>query len=231
VFSQTGDLPWRETRDPYAILVSRSCQQVQVARVVPISGGSSAGRRSRRSPPRRRGRDPEWQGLATAAAPQPAPRGLPSRGGGGPPTATSSRVGRYTADAVARFALGRPVLGRCERAPCSRPTQGSFGPLAHALMDLRRQSVCRFPLRRMSASPRVPVTGKRYEPLRKQGRLKARSASDEPGAPPVAETSQAPPARRRGGRRAGGRRARSGSRRARHAPAVDGWIIQTFGSM
>ena len=36
-FSQNGrDLPWRKTRDPYAILVSEvMLQQTQVARVVP----------------------------------------------------------------------------------------------------------------------------------------------------------------------------------------------------
>ena len=50
------DLPWRRTRDPYAILVSEvMLQQTQVERVVPrYVAGSSAGPRSTRSLRRRR---------------------------------------------------------------------------------------------------------------------------------------------------------------------------------
>jgi A/G-specific adenine glycosylase len=143
-FGQFGrDLPWRGTRDPYAILVSEvMLQQTQVARVVPrylaflerwptveSLAAASTGAVIR-----------EWQGLGYnrralnlhCAACQVA-------AGGWPEDLTElPGVGRYTADAVARFAHGRDVLpvDVNVRRVIER-TGGDFGPAsAHALMDL-----------------------------------------------------------------------------------------------
>src|SRR5262249_2837099 len=82
-------------------------------------------------------------------------------------------VGRYTADAVARVAFGRParpvdvnVRGVLDRRGAS------FGPAsAHALMDLGAP-ICLARIPRCGACPlaeRCPSRGRRYEPLRKQG--------------------------------------------------------------
>ena len=84
-------------------------------------------------------------------------------------------VGRYTADAVARFAFDRPVLpvDVNVRRVLDR-TGGSFGPAsAHALMDLGA-TVCLARIPRCHACPlaeRCPSRGNRYEPLRKQSRF------------------------------------------------------------
>src|ERR671939_105116 len=109
---EARDLPWRRTRDPYAILVSEvMLQQTQVARVVP--------------------RYLKWLERwptvsALAAAPLPdvvrAWQGL----------------GRYTADAVARFAFERPVLpvDTNARRVLDRTGAGFSPRAAQALMDL-----------------------------------------------------------------------------------------------
>ena len=168
-FSQNGrDLPWRKTHDPYAILVSEvMLQQTQVARVVPrylrwLERWPAVESLAAATPA-----DVirEWQGLGYnrralnlhRAARQVAADGWPDD------LTELPGVGRYTADAVARFAL-RPsgASGRRQRPPGARPDrQGSFGPAsAHALMDLGA-TVClaRIPaLRRMSARDSVPVT-------------------------------------------------------------------------
>ena len=84
-------------------------------------------------------------------------------------------VGRYTADAVARFALDRPVLpvDTNVRRVLER-THGTFGPdAAHALMDLGA-TVCLARIPRCDECPLAracPSRGRRYEPLRKQGRF------------------------------------------------------------
>ena len=84
-------------------------------------------------------------------------------------------MGRYTADAVARFAFDRPVLpvDVNVRRVLDR-TEGSFGPAsAHALMDLGA-TVCLARIPRCDSCPlaeRCPARGRRYEPLRKQGRF------------------------------------------------------------
>jgi A/G-specific adenine glycosylase len=172
------DLPWRKTRDPYAILVSEvMLQQTQVSRVVPrwadwlerwptIEALAAASRAEVIV---------AWQGLGYnrravnlhAAAQRVAEDGwrddlteLPG-------------VGRYTADAVGAFAFGRPVLpvdvnvGRVlER------TGGEFGPdAAQALFDLGA-TICLARVPRCGECPlaaRCPSRGRRYEPLRKQG--------------------------------------------------------------
>ena len=180
-YAETGrDLPWRRTRDPYAILVSEvMLQQTQVARVVPRWKDWLA-------------RWPTvdalaaapladviraWQGLGYnrravnlhRAAGVVAERGWPDD------LTELPGVGRYTADAVGLFAFGRKVLpvdvniGRVlDRSG------GSFGPAsAQALMDLGA-TVCLARIPRCGACPlaeECPSRGRRYEPERKQGRF------------------------------------------------------------
>jgi A/G-specific adenine glycosylase len=180
-FDEHGrDLPWRQTRDPYAILVSEvMLQQTQVARVVPryldwlerwpsveALAAATAADAIR-----------EWQGLGYnrralnlhRAARQVAADGWPDD------LTELPGVGRYTADAVARFAFDRPVLpvDVNVRRVLDR-TEGSFGPAsAHALMDLGA-TVCLARIPRCGACPLAsgcPSRGLRYEPLRKQGRF------------------------------------------------------------
>ena len=143
-FDEHGrDLPWRRTRDPYAILVSEvMLQQTQVARVVPrylafLARWPSVDALAAATPA-----DVirEWQGLGYnrralnlhRAACRIAAEGWPDD------LTELPGVGRYTADAVARFALDRPVLpvDTNVRRVLER-TGGTFGPAsAHALMDL-----------------------------------------------------------------------------------------------
>ncbi len=84
-------------------------------------------------------------------------------------------VGRYTADAVARFAHDEAVLpvDTNVRRVLER-TSATFGPeSAHALMDLGA-TICLARIPRCQACPlaeRCPSRGRRYEPLRKQSRF------------------------------------------------------------
>jgi A/G-specific adenine glycosylase len=82
-------------------------------------------------------------------------------------------VGRYTADAVACFALGRDVLPVDVNVRRVQERTGqSFGPeSAQALMDLGA-TVCLARIPRCEICPLAddcPSRGRRYEPLRKQG--------------------------------------------------------------
>jgi A/G-specific adenine glycosylase len=82
-------------------------------------------------------------------------------------------VGRYTADAVACFALGRDVLPvDVNVRRVSERTGHTFGSAcAQALMDLGA-TVCLARIPRCDACPLAtvcPSRGRRYEPLRKQG--------------------------------------------------------------
>jgi A/G-specific adenine glycosylase len=178
-FSSEGrDLPWRKTRDPYAILVSEvMLQQTQVERVVPrylawlerwpsaeSLAAAPAGEAIR-----------EWQGLgynrralnlhraATRIARDGWPADLTELPG----------VGAYTAAAIRRFALDEDVLpvdvnvGRVVRR-----TGAPFSSVsAQALMDLGA-TIC------LSRNPRCakcplaaecPSFGTREEPARRQG--------------------------------------------------------------
>ena len=174
------DLPWRRTRDPYAILVSEvMLQQTQVSRVVPrylawlerwptvdALADASAADVIR-----------EWQGLGYnrralnlhRAARQISIQGWPED------LTELPGVGRYTADAVARFAHDRPVLPMDVNVKrVLERSGGSFDPQsAHALMDLGA-TVCLARIPRCGACPlaaRCPSRGRRYEPLRKQSRF------------------------------------------------------------
>ena len=180
-FAEHGrDLPWRETRDPYAILVSEvMLQQTQVSRVVPrylawlerwptveALGAASIADVIR-----------EWQGLGYnrralslhSAACFIAEHGWPDD------LTDLPGVGRYTADAVARFALELPVLPVDTNVRrVTERSGGEFGPAsAHALMDLGA-TVCLARVPRCQRCPLAddcPSRGRRYEPLRKQGRF------------------------------------------------------------
>jgi A/G-specific adenine glycosylase len=82
-------------------------------------------------------------------------------------------VGRYTADAVACFALGRDVLpvDVNVRRVSERTGHTFTAAAAQALMDLGA-TVCLARIPRCEACPlaeRCPSRGRRYEPLRKQG--------------------------------------------------------------
>jgi A/G-specific adenine glycosylase len=174
------DLPWRRTRDPYAILVSEvMLQQTQVERVIPrylrwLERWPNAEELAAapRSEVIR-----EWQGLGYnrravnlhRAAERIAETGWPDD------LSELPGVGPYTADAVARFALDADVLPvDVNVARVIERTGGRFGPTsAHALMDLGA-TVCLARIPRCGSCPLVeecPSRGRRYEPLRKQGRF------------------------------------------------------------
>jgi A/G-specific adenine glycosylase len=180
-FARTArDLPWRRTRDPYAILVSEvMLQQTQVERVVPryldwlarwptaaALAAAPLGDVIR-----------SWQGLgynrravnlhraACAIAADGWPEDLTRLPG----------VGRYTADAIRNFALGEPVLPVDTNVARVRERTGhGFGPeCGQALMDLGA-TVCLARIPRCGVCPLAdacPSRGRRFEPLRRQGPL------------------------------------------------------------
>ncbi len=171
------DLPWRTTRDPYAILVSEvMLQQTQASRVVPrylawlerwptveALATASTGDVIR-----------EWQGLGynrRALTLQRAAREVATNGW--PEDLTElPGVGRYTADAVACFALGRPVLPvDVNVRRVQERTRAAFDhTCGQALMDLGA-TVCIARVPRCAECPLAegcPSRGLRFEPLRKQ---------------------------------------------------------------
>jgi A/G-specific adenine glycosylase len=172
------DLPWRRTRDPYAILVSEvMSQQTQVERVVPrwrrwlerwptveALAVAPAGDVIR-----------EWQGLGynrRALSLHRAARHV-ARHGWPDDLTELPGVGRYTADAVACFAFGRPVLPvDVNVRRVSERTGHGFSPAAaQALMDLGK-AVCLARVPRCGACPlarKCPSRGRRFEPSRRQG--------------------------------------------------------------
>ena len=172
------DLPWRRTRDPYAILVSEvMLQQTQVERVIPrwvawLERWSSVDALAAASPAEV---IREWQGLGYnrravnlhRAARQIAVEGWPDD------LTELPGVGRYTADAVAAFAFGAAVLPEDTNVRRVQERTGHrFGPkCGQALMDLGA-TVCLARVPRCGACPLAaacPSRGRRYEPLRRQG--------------------------------------------------------------
>jgi len=114
------DLPWRRTRDPYAILVSEfMLQQTQVATVIPyydkwlcrFPDFASLARASENEVLR------AWQGLGYYARARnlhaTAKTVMDRHGGNFPPEIEQMRqlsgIGKYTAHAVASFAFDEPV--------------------------------------------------------------------------------------------------------------------------
>jgi A/G-specific adenine glycosylase len=174
------DLPWRRTRDPYAVLVSEvMLQQTQVERVVPRYAAWLA----RWPTVETLAAAPlaevirEWQGLGynrRAVSLHRAARRIAAAGW--PKDLTElPGVGRYTADAVARFAFGRAVLPADTNVRRVQQRTGwNFSPAAaHALMDLGA-TVCLARVPRCAVCPlaeRCPSRGRRYEPLRRQSRF------------------------------------------------------------
>ena len=178
-FSETArPLPWRGSTDLYAILVSEvMAQQTQIDRVVPrwerwlerwptvdALAAAEPGDVIR-----------EWQGLGYnrralslhRAAQQVAAHGWPDD------LTELPGVGRYTADALARFAFGRDVLPvDVNVRRVSERTGYAFSPeAAQALMDLGA-TVCLARIPRCGICPLAdacPSRGLRYQPLRKQG--------------------------------------------------------------
>jgi A/G-specific adenine glycosylase len=117
----------------------------------------------------------EWQGLGynrRAVNLQRAARTVAA--GGWPDDLTElPGVGRYTADAVACFAFGRPVLPADVnvRRVQERTGFGFDHECAQALMDLGA-TVCIARVPRCAECPLAaacPSRGRRFEPLRKQG--------------------------------------------------------------
>src|SRR5436305_150039 len=172
------DLPWRRTRDPYAILVSEvMLQQTQVERVVPrwhawLARWPTVETLAAASPA-----DVirEWQGLGynrRALSLHRAARQVTA--GGWPDDLTElPGVGRYTADAVACFAFGRDVLpvDVNVRRVQERTGHTFTSQSAQALMDLGAK-VCLARIPRCGLCPladRCLSRGCRYEPQRKQG--------------------------------------------------------------
>jgi A/G-specific adenine glycosylase len=180
-FAEHGrDLPWRRTRDPYAILVSEvMLQQTQVERVIPryrawlerwptvaaLAAAPSADVIR------------EWQGLGYnrralnlhRAAQKIAANGWPDE------LTELPGVGPYTAAAVANFALGRDVLPVDTNVSRIQERTGhQFSAAAgQALMDLGA-TVCLARVPRCGICPLAaacPSRGRRYEPMRKQSRF------------------------------------------------------------
>jgi A/G-specific adenine glycosylase len=171
------DLPWRRTRDPYAILVSEvMLQQTQVERVVPrylhwlerwptaaaLADASNADVIR------------EWQGLGynrRAVNLKRAAELVTSRGWPDDLTELPG-VGPYTAAALGNFAFGRPVLPLDTNVRRVQERTGhDFGPAAaQALMDVGA-TVCLARVPRCGVCPlarECPSRGRRYEPLRRQ---------------------------------------------------------------
>jgi A/G-specific adenine glycosylase len=180
-FAENGrDLPWRRTRDPYAILVSEvMLQQTQVERVVPcylawLERWPTVEALAAASPAEL---IREWQGLGYyrralnlhRAAVQIATRGWPED------LTELPGVGRYTADAVACFAFDQDVLPVDVNVARVRERAGEAfdAGCAQALMDLGA-TVCLARVPRCGDCPLAaacPSRGKSYAPLRKQGRF------------------------------------------------------------
>jgi len=178
-FSRNGrDLPWRDTTDPYAILVSEMmAQQTQVERVVPRWRRWLERWPTVESLAAARPADVirEWQGLGynrralnlSRAAQRVAAHGWPDD------LTQLPGVGRYTSDAVACFAFGRDVLpvDVNVRRVQERTGHGFTAAAAQALMDLGA-TICLARIPRCGECPLAgacPSRGRRFEPLRRQG--------------------------------------------------------------
>ena len=190
-FAEHGrDLPWRRTRDPYAILVSEvMLQQTQVERVIPRylrfierwPTVEALAAETRAEVIR------EWQGLGynrRALNLHAAVRVV--AGSGWPRDLTElPGVGAYTAAAVSAFAFGEEVLPVDTNVRrVQERTRHAFRPRsAQALMDLGA-TVCLARVPRCGVCPlgvRCPSRGRRFAPQRKQsafeGSFRARRAA------------------------------------------------------
>ena len=180
-FDQSGrDLPWRRTRDPYAILVSEvMLQQTQVARVVPHYLGWLARWPTVEALAHAPAADVirAWQGLGYNRRAVNLHRAAKMVAADGWPDDLTSLpgVGRYTADAVACFAFGADVVPQDVNVRrVIHRTRGRFSShCAQGLMDLGA-TVCLARVPRCDACPlagRCPSRGRRYQPARKQSQF------------------------------------------------------------
>jgi A/G-specific adenine glycosylase len=180
-FEEHGrDLPWRRTRDPYAILVSEvMLQQTQVERVVPRYPAwlerwptvESLAETPLNEVIR------AWQGLGYNRRAVNLHRAAEqvSRDGWPEDLTELPGVGRYTADAVRRFAFDEPVLPVDTNIRRVQERTGATfsAAAAHALMDLGA-TVCLARVPRCGICPLAhgcPSHGRRYEPARRQSRF------------------------------------------------------------
>ena len=173
-------LPWRETRDPYAILVSEvMLQQTQVERVVAryerflarwptvhdLAAASTAEVIL------------EWQGLGynrRAVNLHRAARAVAEHGWPADLTELPG-IGPYTAAAIGNFAFGLDVLpvDTNVRRVQERSGQTFDGECAQALFDLGA-TVCLARVPRCALCPLAaacPSRGRRYKPARRQSRF------------------------------------------------------------
>jgi A/G-specific adenine glycosylase len=198
------ELPWRNTKDPYAILVSEvMLQQTQVERVIP---------RYLRWLERWPAVDAlaaapladvirAWQGLGYNRRAVNLHRAAQAVADGGWPDDLTELpgIGAYTAAAIRNFAFGEAVLPLDTNVRrVQERTRHEFGPEhAQALFDLGA-TVCLARVPRCGVCPLAaacPSRGSRFEPLRKQGRFEGsfrqrrakalRAVADKPR--PVAE--------------------------------------------
>jgi len=174
------DLPWRKTRDPYAILVSEvMLQQTQVERVIPrwlewLERWPTPAALAAASPA-----DVirAWQGLGynrRALNLHRAARAIAAHGWPDDLTQLPG-IGPYTAAAIRNQAFGEAVLPvDTNVARIQERTGHAFGPESlQALFDLGA-TVCLARVPRCGVCPLAvgcPSRGERYEPLRKQFRF------------------------------------------------------------
>ncbi len=173
-------LPWRRTRDPYAILVSEvMLQQTQVERVLPrylrwLERWPAPAALAAASPA-----DVirEWQGLGYNRRAVNLHRAAQAIAADGWPDDLSRLpgVGPYTAAAIRNQAFGEPVLPvDTNVARIQERTGHAFGPEAlQALFDLGA-TVCLARVPRCGICPLAaacPSCGRRYEPVQKQSRF------------------------------------------------------------
>ena len=173
-------LPWRETRDPYAILVSEvMLQQTQVDRVIPRFTRFMERWPSVESLAAANAGEVivEWQGLGynrRAINLHRAARAVAERGW--PQDLTElPGVGAYTAAALRNFAFGDDVLPLDTNVRRVQERTGAAfdGACAQALFDLGA-TVCLARVPRCGDCPLAdlcPSRGRRYEPLRRQSRF------------------------------------------------------------
>ena len=174
------DLPWRRTRDPYAILVSEvMLQQTQVARVVPrwvewLERWPDVASLAAASPA-----DVirAWQGLGYNRRALNLHRAACTVAASGWPDDLTELpgVGPYTADAIRNQAFGEDVLpvDANVRRILDRTGATFSGACLQALFDLGA-TVCLARIPRCDECPLAggcPSRGLRFEPARKQGPL------------------------------------------------------------
>jgi A/G-specific adenine glycosylase len=195
-------LPWRETRDPYAILVSEvMLQQTQVERVIPryarfLERWPTVEALAAASPGEV---IVEWQGLGYNRRALNLHRAacVVAQGGWPEDLTELPGVGPYTAAAIGNFAFGRDVLPLDTNVRRVRERTGETfdASCAQALFDLGA-TICLGRVPRCGVCPLAelcPSRGLRYEPLRRQSpfegsfrqrrarALRAVAAGQEPG--------------------------------------------------